>query len=79
MIGCESMKRATDASDTGIIDEDVQAMKGALDVVGQGFDGAQIGDIACRDRTSSGALLDVVDIAGDAVLNDGGGLFESLG
>ena len=65
-LGREFVERQLRFHDAGVVDEDIEAVKGALDAVGEGCDRGEIGDIALDD----GALMAVV-------LNGGGGGFES--
>ncbi len=64
-VGRKILKRALRTPDSGVVDEDVEPMEGALNMLRQRFHRAQIGDIAFDD----GALV-------AAVLNGRCGMFE---
>src|ERR1039457_7166272 len=52
------MKRAFRPPDPGVVDENIESGKGALDAFRQGFDGSQIGDITFDDSALVAVVLD---------------------
>src|ERR1039458_7196081 len=77
IVGRELMEWASGTSGSGIVDENVYAVEGALDALGERFDRMQIGDITFDHgaflRTLQGTFPGILAAA---VPDGGGGLFE---
>jgi hypothetical protein len=76
ILGRKLMERAGRESDSGIVDQDVDAVEGAIDEPGESFDGMEIGNVAF-DHGSSWGARGAVSTCSILSVNGSGGLFES--